>query len=202
MWSTLFHQDKQRKGFARILLILVIAVFVIGVIIILGKDTVHSVVTIGSPAVSPILPQNSTEIKNWQIYKNGIYTVQYPNNWYAKQDPDYPNSVTINENGVQNSNVITINITVASDRILPSTWAYNPDSGSSVNKTIRTIDIHSYKGIRGNQIDTEKQLVSDLVFLQNPQGGMVQLILTPSKTDSNTSEQIFDQLLSTFTFHQ
>ncbi|HVZ66998.1 MAG TPA: hypothetical protein VG917_01945 [Patescibacteria group bacterium] len=146
-----------------------------------------------TPKAVPALPVD----KNgpWIEYSDSIrgFQVGHPSNWYVLnyvEDPcitmsDLPQPYDVpTKIPVDNHEFIRIcNL----DEVLPTTFAYT--NGSDNNPTIQPYSTNGYSGIRG--LSTSAAGLSDVVYLTDPNGGVIQITHFFGKKD------LFNNFLST-----
>lgn len=124
----------------------------------------------------------------------------YPSEWYANKHTDMEGAELSDAKDsirtIQGVSDKYIRIGVSHQYgPMPKSFPYT--NGSSNNTTIKPFFLNRHTGIRGKS--TSIAGLMDVVYLQNPKGGYATITLTPS-ADETKSENIFSQILSTFTF--
>jgi hypothetical protein len=150
-------------------------------------------------------PTPITTAENWHTYTGPYFAVQYPSNWFVnKYEDSSGNAIEISdkENSIktifgESDTYTRIEVRNYGGKI-PANFPYTNGEENSQNSTIKPFATSKYKGIRGQQT-SEAGLLS-VVYLENPKGGYVQMILISPIKNPENSKSIFEQMLSSFKF--
>lgn len=186
----------------------VVAVLIYGAIyyyMFYGKSNPYNAQTTYNKLTSIPSPTTSDPTANWKTYTSSMYTLKYPAAWYANEytfGKDAPGGACVDFSDVTNSQDIPGKISPENHQIvtvctnssqMPKTFPYT--NGSSKNETIQPFSINGYTGIKGKTSSVVDVVNgSDVVLLQSPKAGYVQITRALNATDK------FDQILSTFKF--
>ncbi len=141
-----------------------------------------------------------TDSSNVHTFNNGIYSFEYPSNFFVYDYKDVNNSVAISD--IPNPQEIPQKVSEDKHTIvqvsfyrgeIPKCFNYTNGGTSCTNSTIKPYtSSQGYSGIRGNQTSTLG--LNDVVYLKKDSTSYSEIIYELG------DKKLFDQILSTFKF--